>query len=236
VLLETQRQLRLTERVAELGTLAASMAHEIGTPLNVIMGRAEYLLERTNDEAIKKGLSTIVAQVDRVTRLVTQLLSLARRNPATLGPVHLGETVVNCLDAMHEHFSRHRITAVTEVDGGLRPIHSNHDQLMQVLLNLVLNAVQAMPNGGHLTIRANDQLESRQVRFSITDSGHGIPAEMLPTIFHPFVTTKEPGKGTGLGLTVVHGIIQDHGGSIAVDSVPGQGTTFILHFPIDSSA
>ncbi|NGZ98088.1 MAG: hypothetical protein CV089_18510 [Nitrospira sp. WS110] len=235
-LLETQRQLRLTERVAELGTLAASMAHEIGTPLNVIMGRAEYLLERTSDEAIKKGLSTIVAQVDRVTRLVKQLLSLARRSPGTLGPVNLGETVVNCLDAMQEHFNRHKITTVTEFDEGLHPIHGNHDQLMQVLLNLVLNAVHAMPNGGHLTIRVNDQLESRQVRLSITDSGHGIPAEMLTTIFHPFVTTKEPGKGTGLGLTVVHSIIQDHGGSIAVDSVPGQGTTFTLLFPTNTSA
>ena len=232
-LLETQRQLRLTERVAELGTLAASMAHEIGTPLNVIMGRAEYLLERTSDETMTKGLNTIVAQVDRVTRLVTQLLSLTRRGPATLGPVHLGETVVHCLDAMQEHFSRHNITAVTEVDEGLRPIHGNHDQLTQVLLNLVLNAVHAMPNGGHLTIRANSQQEPQEVRLSITDTGHGIPPEMLPTIFHPFVTTKEPGKGTGLGLTVVHGIIQDHGGAIAVESVPGHGTTFTLHFPTD---
>lgn len=231
-LLETQRQLRLTERVAELGTLAASMAHEIGTPLNVIMGRAEFLLERTSEETIKKGLSTIVAQVDRVTRLVKQLLSFAHRGPAALGPVNLGETVICCLDAMQEQLSRHKITAVTEFDEVLHPIHGNHDQLMQVVLNLVLNAVHAMPNGGHLTIQTNDQQENRQVRLSITDTGHGIPPELLPTIFHPFVTTKEPGKGTGLGLTVVHSIVQDHGGSITVESVPGQGTTFRLLFPV----
>ncbi len=232
VLLETQRQLRLTERVAELGTLAASMAHEIGTPLNVIMGRAEFLRERTSDETIKKGLDTIVAQVDRVTRLVKQLLSFTRRRPPTMGPVNLSETVVNCLDAMQEQFGRYKITAVTDFDEALHPIHGNHDQLMQVVLNLVLNAVHAMPNGGYLTVRANDHKENEQVQLSVTDTGHGIPAELLPKIFHPFVTTKEQGQGTGLGLTVVHGIVQEHGGSITVDSVPGQGTTFTLLFPV----
>ena len=231
-LLETRRQLRLTERVAELGTLAASMAHEIGTPLNVIMGRAEYLLERTSDETIKKGLGTIVAQVDRVARLVKQLLSFARRSPPTLGPVNLSETVVSCLDAMQEQFGRHKITVLTDFDEVLPPIHGNHDQLIQVVLNLVLNAVHAMPDGGHLTVKGNDHKENKQVRLSITDTGHGIPAELLPKIFHPFVTTKEQGQGTGLGLTVVHGIVQEHGGSITVDSVPGQGTTFTLLFPV----
>ncbi|HSA86239.1 MAG TPA: protoglobin domain-containing protein [Nitrospira sp.] len=231
-LVETQRQLRLTERVAELGTLAASMAHEIGTPLNVIMGRAEFLLERTSDETIKKGLNTIVAQVDRVTRLLKQLLSFTHHGPVTRGPVSLRETVAGCLDAMQEQLSRHKITAVTDFDGLLHPIHGNHDQMMQVVLNLLLNAVHAMPNGGHLTVRADSHKENQQVRLSITDTGHGIPPELLAKIFHPFVTTKEPGKGTGLGLTVVQGIVEEHGGSITVDSVPGQGTTFTLLFPV----
>ncbi|MDK2742887.1 MAG: protoglobin domain-containing protein [Nitrospira sp. BO4] len=235
VLLETQRQLRLTERVAELGTLAASMAHEIGTPLNVIMGRAEYLMERTTDDTILKGLHTIVAQVDRVTRLVKQLLSLTRRSPGPLEPVNLSETVLSCLDVMQEHFGRHKITVVTDFDEGLHSIHGNHDQLMQVVMNLVLNAVHAMPDGGHLTVRANGQNQNRQVQLSIADTGHGIPADLLPKIFHPFVTTKESGKGTGLGLTVVHGIVQEHGGSITVDSASGHGTTFRLLFPVPIS-
>jgi signal transduction histidine kinase len=235
-LLDTQRQLRLTERVAELGTLAASLAHEIGTPMNVIMGRAEYLMERTSDDRIRKGLSTIVTQVDRVTRLVKQLLAFTRRSPPTFRPVNLNETVLGCLDALQEHLGRHQITVMTEFDEGLHPINGNHDQLMQVVLNLVLNAVHAMPDGGHLTVRANGHKENQQVQLSIADTGHGIPAELLPKIFHPFVTTKEPGKGTGLGLTVVHGIVQEHGGSITVDSVPGQGTTFSLLFPTDSTA
>jgi signal transduction histidine kinase len=230
VLSETQQQLRLMERVAELGTLAASMAHEIGTPMNVILGRAEMLMQRTDDETMKKGLAIIAAQVERVTRLMNQLLAFARRGPPNFRPVDLRDVVKNCLDAVEERLSRHCVQVVSEHDEELPLIHGDSDLMMQVLLNLVLNAVQAMPESGTLRVAAAREGE-QHIRLTVADTGHGIPPDVLPKIFEPFVTTKERGKGTGLGLTVVLGIVQEHGGSITVESTPGQGTTFTLLLP-----
>jgi len=230
VLSETQHQLRLTERVAELGTLAASMAHEIGTPMNVILGRAEMLRQRTDDETMKKGLGIIVAQVERVTKLMNQLLACARRGPPNFRPVDLREVVKNCLDAVEERLGQHCVQVVSEHDEELPHIHGDSDQMMQVLLNLVLNAVQAMPERGTLRVAAVREGE-QHIKLTVADTGHGIPSDVLPKIFEPFVTTKEGGKGTGLGLTVVLGIVQEHGGSITVESTPGQGTTFTLLLP-----
>jgi signal transduction histidine kinase len=230
VLSETQHQLRLTERVAELGTLAASMAHEIGTPMNVILGRAEQLMQRTDDETMKKELGIIAAQVERVTKLMNQLLAFARRGPPNFRPVDLREVVKNCLDAVEERLSQHCVHVVAEHDEDLPHIHGDSDLMMQVLLNLVLNAVQAMPEHGTLRVAAAREGE-QHIRLTVADTGHGIPPDVLPKIFEPFVTTKERGKGTGLGLTVVLSIVQEHGGSITVDSTPGQGTTFTLLLP-----
>jgi signal transduction histidine kinase len=230
VLRETQQQLRLTERVAELGTLAASMAHEIGTPMNVILGRAEYLMRRTDDATMKKGLETIATQVERITKLMNQLLTFARRGPANFRPMDLQRVVTDCLESVQERLSRYRIQVVFERDEELPEIHGDRDQMMQVLLNLVLNAVQAMPEGGTLRMAAVPE-GGQHIRLRVADTGHGIPPDVLPKIFEPFVTTKERGQGTGLGLTVVLGIIQEHGGSITVDSLPGQGTTFTLLLP-----
>lgn len=230
VLSETQHQLRLTERVAELGTLAASMAHEIGTPMNVILGRAEQLMQRTDDETMKKGLGIIAAQVERVTRLMNQLLAFARRGPPNFRSVDLRDVIKNCLDAVEERLSQHCVQVVAEHDEDLPHIHGDSDLMMQVLLNLVLNAVQAMPEHGTLRVAAAREGE-QHIRVTVADTGHGIPPDVLPKIFEPFVTTKERGKGTGLGLTVVLSIVQEHGGSITVDSTPGQGTTFTLLLP-----
>jgi signal transduction histidine kinase len=230
VLSETQQQLRLTERLAELGTLAASMAHEIGTPMNVILGRAELLMRRTDDETMKKGLGIITAQVERITRLMNQLLAFARRGPPNFRPVDLREVVKNCLDAVEERLSRHCVQVVSKYEEDLPHIHGDSDLMMQVLLNLVLNAVQAMPESGTLRVAATRE-GAQHIRLTVADTGHGIPPDVLPKIFEPFVTTKERGKGTGLGLTVVLGIVLEHGGSITVDSTPGQGTTFTLLLP-----
>jgi signal transduction histidine kinase len=227
---ETRQQLRLTERLAELGTLAASMAHEIGTPMNVILGRAEQLLQRTDDETMKKGLTIITAQVERMTRLINQLLTFARRGPPNFRPVDLRDVVKNCLDAVEERLSRHCVRVVSEHDEDLPHIHGDSDLMTQVLLNLVLNAVQAMPESGTLRV-ATAREGAQHIRLTVADTGHGIPPDVLPKIFEPFVTTKARGQGTGLGLTVVLGIVQEHGGSITVDSMPGQGTTFTLLLP-----
>jgi signal transduction histidine kinase len=227
---QTQEQLRQTERLAELGTLASGMAHEIGTPMNVILGRAEYLMQRTQEEQTKKGLETIVTQVERITKIMNQLLTFARRRPSERQPIDLEQTVRDCLEVMSERIMRHGIEIETDFDPTLPPVHADQDHMSQVLLNLFINAVQAMPEGGRLRVGLAGT--DNHATITVADSGHGISPEHLSKIFDPFFTTKEVGKGTGLGLTVVHGIIQEHGGSITAKSEPGQGTTFMISLPL----
>ena len=226
-----EAQLRRTERIAELGTLASGMAHEIGTPMNVILGRAEYLLQKTSDEPMKKGLGTIINQVERITRVMNQLLAFARRKPRERCPVDLKELIDDGLDMFHERLSRHRIAVEQTVDGSLPTIVADRDQLMQVLINLIMNSLQAMEQGGTLrlaAVRTDDH-----VRLEISDTGQGMSPEVLSNIFDPFFTTKEFGKGTGLGLTVVKGIVEEHGGAISVNSRTGEGTTVTILLPLD---
>ena len=225
-----EEQLRRTERVAELGTLASGMAHEIGTPMNVILGRAEYLLDRVMDEPVKKGLQTIVAQVERITRVMNQLLSFARRKPPQPGPLWLQEVIENSLDMFRERLSNHNIHVDTQMGADCPKVQADSDQMSQVLINLIMNAVHAMPQGG--TLRVGLERERDMVKLTVSDSGHGIPKEVVSKIFDPFFTTKEFGKGTGLGLTVVKGIIEEHQGSITVESEEGRGTTFTILLPI----
>jgi PAS domain S-box-containing protein len=224
-----EEQLRRTERVAELGTLASGMAHEIGTPMNVILGRAEYLMDRVKDEPTKKGLQTIIAQVERITRVMNQLLAFARRKPPDRGPLQLKDIVENGLELFRERLEQSRVTVEQALDDASPRVLADGDQMSQVFINLVMNALHAMPDGGSLRIGLAP--EHGMVKLTVADTGHGIPQEALPRIFEPFFTTKEFGKGTGLGLTVIKGIIDEHQGMITVDSEEGKGTTFTILLP-----
>lgn len=226
-----QEQLRKTERIAELGTLASGMAHEIGTPMNVILGRAEYLLQRTADEGMKKGLVTIITQIERITKVMNQLLVFARRKPPDRQFVDLGEIMEDSLEMFQERMTHNRITVEKAIEANLPSIHADRDQLVQVLINLVTNSLHAMPEGGRL--RMSLDREGNHVCLGVSDTGHGMPREIRSKIFDPFFTTKDFGKGTGLGLTVVKGIIEEHGGTIAVESVVDKGTTFWIRLPIE---
>jgi PAS domain S-box-containing protein len=230
-----QDQLRQAERLAEMGTLASGMAHEIGTPMNVILGRAEQLMRRTDDEATRKGLATITAQVERITKIMNQLLTFARRKPIERRRVNLGQTLDDCLEVLQERVRRAGVKIESRYETTLRPVyvHADPDQMSQVFLNLFINAIHAMPDGG--VLRISLERVNSHVKAVVADTGEGIPKEDLPKIFHPFFTTKEAGKGTGLGLTVVHNIVHEHGGSITVDSEPGTGTTFTLMLPASKS-
>jgi PAS domain S-box-containing protein len=228
-----QEQLRKTERIAELGTLASGMAHEIGTPMNVILGRAEYLLQRTADEGMKKGLATIVAQIERITKVMNQLLVFARRKPPDRQVVDLGEIVEDSLEMFQERMTHGRITVEKTIEANMPSIHADRDQLVQVLINLVTNSLHAMPEGGRL--RLSLDREKGHVRLGVSDTGHGMPEEIRSKIFEPFFTTKDFGKGTGLGLTVVKGIIEEHGGTIEVESAVDKGTTFWVRLPLDEA-
>jgi PAS domain S-box-containing protein len=229
-----QEQLRRTERVAELGTLASGMAHEIGTPMNVILGRAEYLMNRTSDEPVKKGLQTIVGQVERITRVMNQLLSFARRRTPERRAVDLREVVESSLEMFHERLARHGIIVEMDFEEGCPPVHADADQMSQVLINLLMNAIHALPDGGRVRV-ATRHVEPDMVQLILADTGSGMPADVMAKIFDPFFTTKEFGAGTGLGLTVVKGIMEEHGGCISVESEPGKGTTFKMVLPQTNS-
>ena len=225
-------QLRKTERLAELGTLASGMAHEIGTPMNVILGRAELLMRKATDERTRRSLETIVTQVERITKIMNQLLSFARKRPAERQGINLETIMIDVLDVLEERFHKHHIQVTKTVSPHLPKVLADPDHMNQVFLNLLLNACQSMPEGG--TLRLALHPTDTTVELTIQDTGCGIPQEQLSKIFDPFFSTKAVGEGTGLGLTVIHGILQEHQGDIRVTSVPGQGTTFIVSLPIYS--
>ncbi|MGA6829360.1 two-component system sensor histidine kinase NtrB [Nitrospira sp. NS4] len=225
-----EAQLRRAERLAELGTLASGMAHEIGTPMNVILGRAEYLMERTKEEGTKKGLQTIVSQVERITRVMNQLLAFARRSPIERAPLDLRQTVQANLEMFEERLVKSRINVELALSEACPLVYADRDQMSQVFINLLMNAIHAMPDGG--VLRLTVEAQPAAVLLTLRDTGHGIPPDVMNKIFEPFFTTKEFGKGTGLGLTVVKGILEEHGGSIHVASEIGQGTTVTLSLPI----
>jgi PAS domain S-box-containing protein len=227
---EIHEQLRRTERVAELGTLASGMAHEIGTPMNVILGRAEYLMERVKEEPIKRGLQTIVTQVERITRVMNQLLSFARRRTPERRALNLRTTIEDNLEIFQERLSRAQVKLETSFPAACPPVHADPDQMSQVLINLVMNAIHAMPQGG--TLRVGVKAGEDTVMLAVSDTGQGMPQDVIAKIFDPFFTTKEFGKGTGLGLTVVKGIVDEHRGAITVESEPGRGTTFTINLPL----
>lgn len=229
-----QAQLRRTERVAELGTVASGMAHEIGTPMNVILGRAEYLMERTKEEPVRKGLQTIVSQVERITRVMNQLLAFARRRPVEHRALDLRQTIEDNLEIFQERLAHNGIVVETSFAGDCPLVHADADQMSQVLINLVMNAIHAMPEGG--TLRLALALDRGMVKLTVADTGSGMPQEVIAKVFEPFFTTKEFGKGTGLGLTVVKGIIEEHSGTIHVESEPGKGTVFTIGLPINRDA
>jgi len=226
-----QEQLRKTERIAELGTLASGMAHEIGTPMNVILGRAEYLLRRTTDEGMKKGLATIVTQIERITKVMNQLLAFARRKTPDRRAVDLVVIVDDTLEMFQERITHSRITVEKAIEADIPSVQADRDQLIQVLINLVTNSLHAMTEGGRL--RLSLHREGSRVCLGVSDTGHGMPEEIRSKVFEPFFTTKDFGKGTGLGLTVVKGIIEEHGGTIEVESAVDKGTTFWIRLPLD---
>ncbi len=181
-----QEQLRKTERIAELGTLASGMAHEIGTPMNVILGRAEYLFQRVTDEGTKKGLATIVTQVERITKVMNQLLAFARRKTPERRAVDLGQTIDDSLEMFHERMTHSRITVEKVIEANMPSVHADRDQLIQVLINLVMNSIHAMPEGGRLRLSLASRGQSRAprcVRYRPGDVGRD-PLEGIRSLFH----------------------------------------------------
>ncbi|HEY3154950.1 MAG TPA: ATP-binding protein [Candidatus Binatia bacterium] len=243
--LNLERSLRQSEKLASVGQLAAGLAHEIGTPLNIIGGRAEFLLRRPrNHEEISDNLQIIRSQIDRIAGIVRQLLEFSRRREPAFRNVELSPLVQKVIGLLEHKIAEKNVTVALKIDRSLPPVPADPDQLQQVFLNLFLNSLQALRSGGRIDISAkiasseiedgNYDGKERKLRLEFEDNGAGIPAEHLSQVFDPFFTTKDVGEGTGLGLSVSYGIIKDHGGEIRVDSKPGEYTRFTILLPVQN--
>ncbi|MBM9614366.1 HAMP domain-containing protein [Desulfobulbus rhabdoformis] len=246
--LKTLEQLRHTERLSTFGLLSAGIAHEIGTPLNVVDGRAKMIIrEELSPEEINECATIIQNQAERMTTIIRQLLDFTRRpkyKPAQENIVFLMKQVFQFLSPMankqNVEFALH-VTPKAEV-----MLQADGSQLQQVFVNLLMNAIQAMPEGGKVDISvgnlaAHSKLVpkgtlSSIIELRIEDEGEGIAEKNLKHIFTPFFTTKTLGTGTGLGLSIAHGIVEEHGGWIDVESAPGKGTCFSIYLPVKKAA
>nr|HEX4314071.1 ATP-binding protein [Kofleriaceae bacterium] len=242
--LALEQRLGQTEKLATIGQLAAEIAHEVGTPLNVIAGRARAIQRKARDpEAVDKNAAIVAEQTARITRIIQRLLDFTRRKVGApeRAVVHLDELASSTLELLAGQFSSARVKTRLDRDSELPGVAGDADRLQQVLINLMLNAVQAMPDGGSLAIetravtRARPGLEGGAeqsfVSVAVRDTGVGIPPGVRDKIFDPFYTTKTGQGGTGLGLAVCSGIVKEHDGWIDVDDGTHGGTVFTVYVP-----
>ena len=241
--IEALEKLRHSERLATLGQLSAGIAHELGTPLNVISGRAK-LIGRADLEAadITRSARIIGEQAERMTQIIRQLLSFARREKPRKQSIDLNNVLRGLQPLLDPTAHKQGISLTIREWEQPLPTYADPGQLQQVLLNLTLNAIQAMPDGGEIIISSSaptavvvpervKESSSSWVSLQVRDQGVGIAAEKLQLIFDPFYTTKDVGDGTGLGLSIAYGIVEEHGGWIDVESTPGEGSCFTVYLP-----
>ena len=241
--LKLEQELRHSERLASVGRLAAGLAHEIGTPLNIIGGRAEFLLRRLRSpEELKENLDVIRSQSDRITAIVRQLLEFSRRREPVFQPVDLLALLEHVKYLLAHQLREKTIRVEMEVVDTLPKISADPDLLEQVFINLYSNSLHAAAPDGVIKIGAEitdrgpvkDSLAAEHwLRISFQDNGAGIVSDHIGRVFDPFFTTKDIGEGIGLGLSVSYGIIQEHGGDIQVESEPDRFTRFIIYLPTE---
>src|SRR5436190_3326034 len=228
-------QLLQAEKLAALGQTISGVAHELNNPLATILTWAERLAQRSVDEQTKRGLETILSESERAAKIVRNLLTLAGERHTTRAMVNLNQVVRETL-ALRSYEQRiSNINILEALASGLPEVFSDPHQMQQVLLNLVINAEQAMLGAhgrGTLIVRTWHDADRDAVILEVNDDGPGVPEDVQPKIFDPFFTTKEVGKGTGLGLTVAYAIIQEHGGRITVTSDPDAGASFFVALPV----
>jgi signal transduction histidine kinase len=220
--------------MSSIGLLAAGVAHEVNTPLAVISSYAQMLAKQlTGDDKKSALLEKITRQTFRASEIVNSLLNFSRTSGTEFGATDVNKVIHDTLTLLEHQFKTARIEVQQEFAAGLPPIQGNAGRLQQVFLNLFLNAKDAMPGGGRLRVATAN---GTGVSVTVSDTGSGIAPEHINRIYDPFFTTKTSpregqNRGTGLGLSVTYGIIQEHAGKIRVESQPGAGTTFHLEFP-----
>lgn len=225
---EMEEQRLRAEKLALVGQLAAGLAHEIRNPLTTIKGFCQLIKENCREQLMADYMDTILDELERVNNLVKEFLLLTRPSAPKYQLVSPGQFLDNVISLMQSEATLHDIEIVTEYSPYLPHIHLDCDQMKQVIMNLLLNAIDAMPQGGKIIVRAYATAK-QDVVLEIEDTGVGIPEEILTRVFEPFYTTKE--EGTGLGLALAHQIVEAHKGSIGVCSKPGSGATFTITLP-----
>jgi two-component system NtrC family sensor kinase len=236
-----EQQLILSDKLASLGTLVAGIAHEINNPLGIIAGYAEALLDRSRDPALAAQpqfgdfpgyLRTIHSEIFRCKGILKSLLEFARPSGGTFRAIDINELIKEVLLLLKHRTARLQHTIGLSLNRGLPKIYADAGSLRQLLMNLLLNAIYFTPEGGSIRIATGtDEGATDWIRMTVSDTGTGIPADIINKVFDPFFTTKPVGEGTGLGLTICHRIVEEHGGTIDVASEPGRGTTFTILLP-----
>ena len=230
---ETQQQLIQNEKMASIGQLAAGVAHEVNNPLGSIMLYAHLVLQQLQPSDPKSGdLKFIMDEAQRCQKIVSGLLSFARQGRINLKKQNITELIEKVVIAVNKQKLFKNIDIIINVDQNIPEISFDPDQIYQVFLNLAINAGESMPEGGVLKISAQLVLEQKKVNIKFSDTGIGISEENLKKMFTPFFTTKQIGKGTGLGLPIAYGILKMHKGNITVQSELGKGTTLSIDLPL----
>jgi PAS domain S-box-containing protein len=233
---ELEQQLIASGRLVSLGEITASMAHEFNNPLGIVMGFTQDLMSETDpSHPHYRSLKIIDEESKRCEKIIRDLLQFARPKSADFCPTDVKQIVEKTLGLVANHLYKQKIEAITQVEENLPRIYADPQELEQVLVNLYFNAIDAMPDGGALTVGAKLSLGApgvpQEVAITVSDTGFGIAPEDLPKIFQPFFTARKK-SGLGLGLPICDRIIKNHGGRIKVESQPGQGTTFEIYLPV----
>jgi signal transduction histidine kinase len=235
-LIESQEQLIQAEKLASLGQLAATIVHEVNNPLSGVLVYHQLLTERIADASISREetlsyLLKMQRELLRSTKLIRNLLDFARQSPTTLTEVNINDVVNRAFDLVAYLAKKQQVQVVKELAPSLPVLIGDPDQLQQVCTNLILNAIQAMPEGGILTLHTSVANDSH-LKVEVTDTGCGISKGNMPKLFTPFFSTRREVKGVGLGLSVSYGIVQRHNGRIEVRSKEGEGSTFTVYLPL----
>ncbi len=231
---QLQAQLRNQEKLAALGVLASGVAHDIGNPLASLSSELELLEEEKDPSRVHASLRVVRDHVERIGRVLREMTDFARRRTEELSSVPVAVAVDDALRLVRHDPRARRVAFTTRIPEGLRAVRMVEDHLVMALVNLLINALDAMPDGGEITIRAEEIGD--HLRLSVTDTGAGMSEEVRRRATEPLFTTKTGGRGTGLGLSITADVVARAGGSLDVDSAPGLGTTVHLGFPVASHA